>query len=744
MKMTPALRILVVEDYEPFRQLICSSLRERDFRVIETSDGLEAVEKAQELQPDLVLFDICLPRLNGIESAKQVRSLVPNAKVMFVTQESSSEVIQETLRLGAQGYVHKQHAMTDLFPAIDAVLGGQRFVSSTLGFSDGTDVEYQIDLTKFEEDRLRYAAILESLDDAVMSVDMDGTISSWNSAACRMFGYEKKEAIGQQIAIIVPPELRHGENEILRRLRDGKRIDHYEAQRVTKSGKIIDVSITASLVRDAAGRIIGASGFIRDISERKRAEASLRERDERFRLAMNNVPSGVYTLDLQGVVTYVNPVAEAMFGWTTAELLGRKLHDVTHYMHPDGTPFPASQCSVLQILQKGIELREHEDVFIRKDGSFFPVVFTASPLKKDSETVGIVVGFRDDTLRRQAEQIVRESEERFRLVANTAPVMIWMSGLDKLFTYFNDPWLQFTGRSQGEERGNGWAEGVYPEDLPNCMSTYIGAFNQRKPFQMEYRLRRYDGEYRWIFDSGVPRFDTDGTFAGYIGSAMDVTERKLAETALSVMSQRLIQAHEEERRWIARELHDDISQRMASLILNLSGLKAQAIKSEVQKGIAKAIRESVEIGKELRALSHRLHSSNLEYLGLVAAASAYCRERSTEHKIEVDFYSEDIPKDLPQEVSLCLFRVLQESLQNAIKYSGSRRFQVLLKRGAGEIELTVRDFGVGFEPEYALKGHGLGLTSMRERLKLVNGAISIASQLGRGTTIQARVPCPVA
>src|SRR5215467_2551855 len=271
--MKAALRILVVEDYEPFRRVICSSLRERDFRVIETSDGLAAVEKAQELQPDLVLFDIGLPKLNGIESAKQVRSLVPNAKVMFVTQESSPEVIQETFRLGAQGYVHKQHAVTDLFPAIDAVLGGQRFVSSTLGFSDGTDVEYHVD-PKMEGDRMRYAAILESLDDAVLSVDMDGTISSWNLAACRMFGYKKSEAIGQEIAIIVPPELRHEENEVLRRLRAGQRIDHYEAQRVTKDGKTIDVSITASLVRDAAGRMIGASGFICDITERKRAQAS--------------------------------------------------------------------------------------------------------------------------------------------------------------------------------------------------------------------------------------------------------------------------------------------------------------------------------------------------------------------------------------------------------------------------------------------------------------------------------------
>jgi DNA-binding NarL/FixJ family response regulator len=138
--MNAALRILVVEDYEPIRRVFCSWLRERDFQVMETADGLEAIEKVKELKPDLVLFDIGLPNLNGIESAKRVRSLVPSAKVVFVTQESSPDIIRETFRLGARGYIHKQQASRELLPAIDAILGGQRFVSSTLDFIDNGDV----------------------------------------------------------------------------------------------------------------------------------------------------------------------------------------------------------------------------------------------------------------------------------------------------------------------------------------------------------------------------------------------------------------------------------------------------------------------------------------------------------------------------------------------------------------------------------------------------------------------------
>jgi PAS domain S-box-containing protein len=289
--MTPTLRVLVVEDYEPFRQAVCSLLRERNFGVMETADGLEAIEKAIEMQPDLVLFDIGLPKLNGIESAKQVRSLVPNAKLMFVTQESSSEVIQESFRLGAQGYVHKQQAMTDLFPAIDAVLCGQRFVSSILEYSERTDEAPRTDLTKAEVERLHYVVILESMDDAIISKDLDGIISSWNPAACRIFGYTEDEAVGRSITLIVPAELHDEEREILGTLRAGQRIDHYETQRVSKGGRTIDVSLTVFPVRDATGRIIGTSMVARDITERKWTEADLRESDQRFRLVANTAPS---------------------------------------------------------------------------------------------------------------------------------------------------------------------------------------------------------------------------------------------------------------------------------------------------------------------------------------------------------------------------------------------------------------------------------------------------------------------
>jgi PAS domain S-box-containing protein len=338
-------------------------------------------------------------------------------------------------------------------------------------------------------------------------------------------------------------------------------------------------------------------------------------------------------------------------------------------------------------------------------------------------------------------EAVRESEQRFRVIANAAPVMIWMSGPDKLCTYFNQPWLDFTGRSLEEELGNGWSEGVHAEDSKRCLDTYTEAFDRRVPYELQYRLRRHDGEYRWVLNHGVPRINMDDSFAGYIGSGIDVTERKQAEEALSTVNQKLIQSQEEERTRIARELHDDINQRLALLAIRLEGLQHNpSSKAKVMNDIAETSKQMQDLASDVQALSHHLHSSKLEYLGLAAAAAGFCREVSDRQGGEIDFHSENIPRDLPKEASLCLFRVLQESIQNAIKHSGSRHFEVSLSGGLYEVELTVRDFGIGFDPGEAMKGNGLGLTSIRERLKLVNGNLSIDSQPQRGTTIQARVP----
>jgi len=343
---------------------------------------------------------------------------------------------------------------------------------------------------------------------------------------------------------------------------------------------------------------------------------------------------------------------------------------------------------------------------------------------------------------KKSEAVLRESEGRFRRVANTAPVLIWMSGTDKHFTFFNQGWLSFTGRSIEQELGEGWVSGVHPDDLENCLGIYSAAFDARAGFEREYRLSRFDGEYRWILDFGTPRFESDGAFCGYIGSCVDISERKLSEESLQNLSGRLIRAQEEERSRIARELHDDFSQRMALQGIGLAQLWKRLPESEVEERarVWEMQTRSQEMTDDMHSLSHQLHSSKLELVGLVSALSGLCAEIGEKYKIDIQFSDCELPFRIPKDVALCLFRVTQEALGNVVKHSQAKSAQVELGANESGISLRIMDAGRGFEPDLSNPHAGIGLVGMRERLRLVGGRLSVNSRPFRGAEIFAEVP----
>jgi PAS domain S-box-containing protein len=260
-------------------------------------------------------------------------------------------------------------------------------------------------------------------------------------------------------------------------------------------------------------------------------------------------------------------------------------------------------------------------------------------------------------------------------------------------------------------------------------------------------IDRYSLEKRYVRKNGA-RFwgrlnvslwrNADGGSPLVFAFVEDITERKLAEIALASVSRGLIEAQERERIRISRELHDDIGQRLAMLAIELQQLQEDP--SDARRRIAELHKQTAEIAADIQSLSHELHSSRLEYLGIAAAAKGFCQEFETQQRVEIDFRSDDLPTALPPDISLCFFRVLQEALRNAAKHSGVRHFEVRLWGTPAEIQLTVRDSGVGFDSEVAPVSRGLGLISMEERLKMLNGTFSIESRPQVGTTIHARVP----
>jgi PAS domain S-box-containing protein len=478
-------------------------------------------------------------------------------------------------------------------------------------------------------------------------------------------------------------------------------------------------------------------GIAVDITNRKQMEQKVRDSEQRLEGIILSAMDAIVAADAEQRIVLFNTAAEEMFCCPAAEAIGKPIE--CFLRHPDqhslclrqlGESVPKRTIGMLGGALRGI----------RANGDEFPVEASFSRSESEGRELFTII-IRDITARLNAERAVQESERRFRLVANCAPVMIWGSGTDKLYNYFNQQWLDFTGRPLEAELGDGWAEGVHGEDLESCLETYTRSFDHREPFEMQYRLRRHDGEYRWVLDMGVPRFTDDYSFAGYIGSCIDITDRKLAEEALATVGRRLIEAHEEERTRIGRELHDDISQRLALLAIELDrwNKKLPSV-AELHGHISKLKKQVSEITDDVRALSHRLHSSHLEYLGLTNSAESFCKEFARQQDVQIEFNEQEMPRRLPNEISLSLFRVLQEALQNAAKHSGARKFRVDLQCTLGQIQLAVRDWGAGFDTRDSSQCQGLGLISMRERVQLVGGHFSIQSQPGIGTTIIASVP----
>ncbi|HEX5105071.1 MAG TPA: PAS domain S-box protein, partial [Pirellulaceae bacterium] len=377
------------------------------------------------------------------------------------------------------------------------------------------------------EARALLAAIVETSDDAIISKSLDGVILSWNAGAERLFGYTAAEAIGQSITFIIPPERQQEEPMILERLRAGRRIEQFETVRVAKEGRRIDVALTISPVLDRLGRVVAASKVARDITARKRAEEALRESEERFARFMQHLPGLAWIKDAEGRYVYVNHSAEKAFQKPAAELYGKTDEEV----FPPATAAAFRENDRRALATKTgmqtTETLEHEDGLVRHS------IVSKFPILDADGSVVLVGGMAIDVTERiRAENALRESEARFRLLADAAPVMIWISGIDKLCTWFNRPWLDFVGRPLEQELGDGWMAHVHPLDLQRCLQCYAAAFEAREPFSLEYRLRRHDGHYRWVLDTGIPLRDAAGEFTGFIGSCLDITDRKQAEVTL--------------------------------------------------------------------------------------------------------------------------------------------------------------------------------------------------------------------
>lgn len=771
------MRVLIVDDHEIVRRGVRSLLLSQANCDVcgEAVDGQDAVEKARELKPDVIVMDVSMPNLNGLDATRQVRRILPQTEVLILSQHDSAEMVRQAFHAGARGYVVKSSISRQLVAALDKVSRHEPFFDngvaetppspSPLGVRDilqrsaaleqalrdseelyrstfekapigiahvspdgqwlrvnkqlcdivgytqeellrlkYQDITHPEDLAedvaraeeiiagrsdryamlkryvrrdgsivwvnltvscvrdsdhkvkhfisivedvtgRLDADELRHrlAAIVESSEDAIISKDLDGVITTWNAGAQRIFGYAPEDIIGRNTMTIIPPELQDEETQLLQRLRSGERIDHFETSGIAKNGSRLNISLTVSPVKDSRGKVIGASAIARDITERKRAEetgfkiaSTLEESEKRLRAAFSQTYSVLLLLSPDGTVLEANRAALEGMGFTRDQVIGRKCWE----------PWWSALPNEVAILQASVARAAQGEV-IREECSYC--------------TSNGTVRFADRTL-----APVRDE--------NGAVVLIVASGLD---------------------------------------------ITEQKELldKLEQRVHVRTQEL----------------------------EQKNAE--LRKLSARLLQIQDEERRRIARELHDSVGQLLAAISMNIS--KVSRENGKLSTPAASAVSENMklveQVSNEIRTLSHLLHPPLLDEIGLLSALKWFIEGFSERSKIKV---TADVPSDLgrlPRDVELSLFRIVQECLTNIHRHSGSLTAFVRLARSGQGVTLEVKDEGKGFSANgESISGAdtpGVGLRGMRERVSQLGGQLEITSN-GTGTFVLAKLPLP--
>jgi PAS domain S-box-containing protein len=514
---------------------------------------------------------------------------------------------------------------------------------------------------------------------------------------------------------------------------------------LSPTGRVIWLRSSGRALFDEAGKMQRVVGMVTDVTELKLTEDKLRE----YEKAVEGAEDMIGVVNRQYRFLLANRQYSKMRNMAREQVVGSSIPDVLGKEVFETVIKPKlDECFRGNVVR--YEMKFSYPAVGERDMllSYFPIEDVNGTIDRAACIA------QDITERKRAEEalhdlnralegqtaLLRTREELLRNFVKNVPAGVAMLDRDMRYVQVSDRFCSDYSVDSAQVLGRSHYE-LFPDIPDRWKEIHRRALQGETLRADEDRWDREDGTL-WARWEIRPWWNSDGSQGGVLLFAEDITRIKQSEETLSKVNQRLIQAHEAERTRIALELHDDICQRIALLAMQLDAFyhDQPASLSQLRRKLGQASKETQDLGSDVQALSHRLHSSKLKHLGLAAAAAGFCREFSDQCGVNIGFQAANIPNELSEHISICLFRVLQEAVHNAAKHSGARHFQVSLRNESNEIELTVHDTGIGFDPEMAFRKSGLGLTSMRERMKLVNGELSIESGMQRGTTVCARVP----
>lgn len=596
-----------------------------------------------------------------------------------------------------------------------------------------------------EEQQARLASIVESSEDAILSKDLQGIVRTWNPAAQRLFGYSEWEIIGRPITILIPPNRRQEEKMILVRIRRGEKVRHYETVRVAKNGRLVDVSMTVSPIRDSAGRIIGASTIVRDVTEAKSAAVALGLNEERLRLIFHHAPVGLEQVAINdGRLLEVNDTLCRMLGYSRQQLLKKNFSEIT-----DPGDIRAERQLLRRMLDGEIPSYTCEKRYIRRDGSRIWVrVTSARAAIYDGRPYRISV-IQDISEQKRADAAQYESAQRMRAIVETAVDAIITIDERGNIESVNPAGERLFGYAAPELIGRN-VKMLMPEPYQSQHDTYLQNYlrtGKRKIIGIGREvvgLRKDATTFPMSLSVSEVELGDRRLFTGIVH---DLTGRRQLE-------QEVLDISTIEQRRIGQDLHDGLCQDLIGIAfqVDFAGQRLasrEAPEADVLNKLAGEIREAAG---QARRLSHGLNPIDVKSGGLQAALRAMAEKISNSFHVDCQFRG-DPGADVHNEMTAThLYRIAQEAIGNSIRHGKARRIEIEMINGTGSLTLSVKDDGIGF-PGSGVQAAtvppstgasrssapGIGLHTMHYRASLIGGQLAIHPGRRKGTIISCSI-----